>query len=80
VTRLKKRYATCFLWLSMFSGVVRILAFDDPMLIAKGFFFSESLLLIVFRHGLTHEIPNGLLIPVMVAELSTPVGTRSPAE
>ena len=46
-----------------------ILAFDDPMLIAKGFFFSESLLLIAFIDGLTHEIPNGLLIPVMAAGL-----------
>lgn len=46
-----------------------ILAFDDPMLIAKGFFFSESLLLVAFIDGLTHEIPNGLLVPVMAAGL-----------
>lgn len=46
-----------------------ILAFDDPMLIAKGFFFSESLLLVAFIDGLTHEIPNGLLVPVLAAGL-----------
>jgi hypothetical protein len=69
VTRLKKWYAACFLCLSLCSGALMILAFDDPMLIAKGFFFSESLLLIAFIDERTHEIPNRLLVPVLAAGL-----------
>lgn len=43
--------------------------FDDPYLIAKGFLFAVSLIAIGIKDGLTHEIPNAFLLPVLASGL-----------
>lgn len=42
-------------------------AFDDPIRIFKGFLFAETMIVIAIQDGLTHEISNWLLLPMLAA-------------
>lgn len=65
----KRLLIPIFLILSAASTAAVFLAFDDPIQIAKGFFFAVSLLVIGIHDGLTHEIPNVFLLPVLASGL-----------
>ena len=69
MTRIKEYPVTAALLLSELSFLLLLRTFDDPILIAKGFFFASSLILIEIRDGLTHEIPDLYLLPVLASGL-----------
>lgn len=57
------------LLLSATACTALLAAFDDPFVIAKGLLFAVTAVLISFHDGLTHNIPNLLLLPVVAIGL-----------
>ena len=53
--------------LSLVTCVFLLIASDNPLMIAKGLLLSESMIAVSFYDGLTHEIPNLLLLPILAA-------------
>jgi leader peptidase (prepilin peptidase)/N-methyltransferase len=51
--------------ISMITCVILTHAFDERIVIVKGFIFCQSLILIAYCDIKTHEIPNVLLIPII---------------
>lgn len=69
MTRMKEHSVSAVLFLSSLSFFLLLRTFDDPILIAKGFFFALSLILIGLHDGLTHQIPDLYLLPVLATGL-----------
>lgn len=55
------------LLLSITAYIFLLMAFHNPLMIAKGLLLAELMIAISFYDGLTHHIPNQLLLPVLAA-------------
>ena len=56
------RFPTAMLLIAA-ACIALLVAFDDPLIIAKGLLFASMAVLVSFYDGLTHNIPNLLLLP-----------------
>lgn len=57
------RFSAALLLITAYTALLVIC--DNPFVIAKGLLFAATAILISFFDGLTHEIPNLLLLPVI---------------
>lgn len=62
----KPRLYPCTAILSVLAYLLLLKAFDNPFLIAKGYIFAQSLIVIGYWDAKTHEIPDMLLLPVLL--------------
>ena len=55
------------LLLSLAACAFLLMVSSDPLVIAKGLLLAEPMIAVSFCDGLTHEIPNLLLLPILAA-------------
>ena len=61
------RYYPAAMLLSAFACILLLRAFDDPLKVAKGLLFAESLIYAGICDGISHDIPDWIMVPILAA-------------